>query len=93
MRFRSRAVSNSFHLTLLERRGMTLHLLKHSAKPSKQREYRKKYPALEFRDFHENNKEEEKEEAPDKEMNDSSYRDVTYTLKKSKRNKTSKDPN
>ena len=43
-------------LTLSERRGMTLHLLKQSAKPSKPREVRKKYPVLDFDQFVEEKK-------------------------------------
>ena len=30
---------------------MTLHLLKQTAKPSKQRQYRKKYPVLDIKKF------------------------------------------
>ena len=66
---------------------MTLHLLKQNAKPSQQRQTRKKYPALEFKQF----PEEEKEEmmgAPDKEMGDESFRDITAQVKRSQRNKT-----
>ena len=44
-------VSEFRHLILLERRGKTLYLLKQNAKPSKQREVRKKFPAVEFADF------------------------------------------
>ena len=66
---------------------MTLHLLKQSAKPCKPRETRKKYPALEYGKFQEEEKEDEDGEVPDKEMGDESYRDVTNSLRKSKRNR------
>ena len=66
---------------------MTLHLLKQNAKPSKQREVRKKFSVLEFNDFKEVSKEDEAGKVGDRSMSDEEYKDVTNSLRKSKRNK------
>ena len=64
-----------------------MHLLKQSAKPSAQRVVRKKFTAVNFKTFSNNPHEEEKKSAGDEQMNDGSFRDVTHTMRKSKRNK------
>ena len=78
---------------LSERRGTTLHLLKHSAKPSTQRERRKKFVAVEFTNFDHGNQEEEKKDTGDVRMNDASFKDVSHLLRTSKRNKTAVNQN
>ena len=86
------AVSIFALLILSERKGNTLHLLKQSAKPSKQREYRKKYAAVSFEEFKLRNDAEESKEIGDKEMGDDTFADVTHHLRKSKRNRGPIDP-
>ena len=66
---------------------MTLHLLKQTAKPSRERGKRKKYDLLQFSDHREPEENKDDGGAPDKEMGDEQFRDVTSNLRKSKRNK------
>ena len=61
MRRRFLNVSSSMTLTPIERRGTTLFLLKQSAKATKQRTIRKKFPALDFRSFVKPDEEEKKD--------------------------------
>ena len=88
---RSRPVSYSIFLTLSGRRGMTLHLLKQTAKPSKAREKRKKFAVLEFQPLNAHALDQEMEDDQVNEVTDPIYRDVTDNLRKSKRNKTAPD--
>ena len=53
-----------------------------------QRRERKVFGALPIDTFFVEDEEEKKEEAPDKEMAETSFADVTHTLRQSKRNKT-----
>ena len=85
---RLRPVSHLFMLTLTGRRKMTLHLLKQTAKPSKAREKRKKYAVLDFQQRAEQAPDEVMKEDNAEGVTDPSFKDVTDTLRKSKRNKT-----
>ena len=78
-----------------------MHLLKQGAKPSKPRKERKTFAAATFippQEYEEEKKEEEEEkkeeegEASDKEMAESSFADVTHTLRHSKRNRGQAPP-
>ena len=68
-----------------------LHLLNKGAKPSKERQTRKKHAILQFSPPEDNKDEEEKGGAPDKSMNDETFKDVNHLVRKSKRNKTATD--
>ena len=71
-----------------ERRGTTVHLLKHNAKPVPQRNQRRKHDMLTYKEFSHSQPAEEKKETVDAEMKNDDYMDVTNKLKGSKRNRT-----
>ena len=66
---------------------MTLHLLKASSKPSKQRQHRKKYAAVDYATFAGQRKEEEKKGKADHQMIDSTQKDGNNMMRTNNRNK------